>query len=197
MVRSGIYRIRNSVNGKSYIGSAQDFRTRWNIHRCLLRAGKHHSPHLQAAWKAYGEQQFAFEIVEIVTDHSCLVAREQFWLDELKTADRTRGYNARPTAENQLGLRHSEESKRRISIAQMGKTPWNKGIPIREDAKQKMIAKKLGRKQSPELVEKRMQKLRGLKRSDEFRARMSAIAKAQGRKPPGRKAISVNSISEI
>lgn len=134
---------------------------------------------MQAAWRVYGEHAFAFEVVEVVTDSRLLVEREQFWLDETKSSDRTRGYNARPTAESQLGHRHSVDTKRRISLAKRGKTPWNKGIPMREEAKQKMIAKKIGQKQSPELIEKRMRKLRGLKRSDEFRARISSIRRSQ------------------
>ena len=43
-----------------------------------------------------------------------------------------------------VGRRHSEEWKQKMR----GRIPWNKGIPMTEETKQKMVAKKVG-KQSP------------------------------------------------
>lgn len=47
---SGIYEIVNTINGKRYVGSAVSLKRRWVDHRRDLRAGKHHSRHLQNAW---------------------------------------------------------------------------------------------------------------------------------------------------
>ncbi len=40
-MKAGIYQIRNSQNGKLYIGSAVNVRNRWVEHRKLLRKGAH------------------------------------------------------------------------------------------------------------------------------------------------------------
>ncbi|WP_221090097.1 NUMOD3 domain-containing DNA-binding protein [Deinococcus aquaedulcis] len=59
----GIYEIRNTVNGKYYVGRAECFRTRFNRHRYELRHGRHHCLYLQRAWTKYGEE--AFDFVEV------------------------------------------------------------------------------------------------------------------------------------
>ena len=48
---SGIYMIYNTINNKIYIGSSVDIIKRMDSHLSYLRNGKHHSVHLQRAWK--------------------------------------------------------------------------------------------------------------------------------------------------
>jgi len=78
----GIYRIRNKINDKRYVGSTQDFDERWGIHRDELRRGNHYNPHLQNAWNKYGEENFAFEIEEEIENGRDLLSVEQGYLDE-------------------------------------------------------------------------------------------------------------------
>jgi group I intron endonuclease len=82
MATNVIYKIRNVVNGKFYVGSAVDTRTRFRQHRRLLKNGTHHCKHLQAAWNKYGEDVFKFEVVEHVGDRDMLEAAEDRWLVE-------------------------------------------------------------------------------------------------------------------
>jgi predicted GIY-YIG superfamily endonuclease len=89
----GIYKIENLVNGKVYIGSSQDINKRWKQHLYSLRKGQHHSYHLQKAWEKYGEENFKFEIVEVVTDESLLITLEQKWINSYKSYDSKYGYN--------------------------------------------------------------------------------------------------------
>src|SRR5437667_4928104 len=56
----GIYEIRNTADGKVYIGSAERFEKRWRSHRNDLRRGLHTNNHLQRAWTKYGESVFEF-----------------------------------------------------------------------------------------------------------------------------------------
>ena len=77
-----IYKIRNLLNGKFYVGSAQDTRTRFRQHRRLLRKGTHHCKHLQNAWNKHGEELFKFEIIEHVGSVEGLEAAEDVWLHE-------------------------------------------------------------------------------------------------------------------
>lgn len=110
---SGLYRIRNTIDGKVYVGSAVNLKKRWFHHRKLLRKGTHHSAHLQRAWIKYGEACFVFEVLELC-NRECLLDLEQGLLDQVYGMN---GYNMTPTAYSQLGRRHSEETKARIAAA--------------------------------------------------------------------------------
>lgn len=77
-----IYKIRNLVNQKFYVGSSQNKRERFRNHRRLLRLGTHHCKHLQAAWNKYTEECFVFEVVEEVPEGGDLWSAEDRWLDE-------------------------------------------------------------------------------------------------------------------
>lgn len=63
--KSGVYKIRNIVNNKFYIGSALDLRDRYKGHLTLLRSEKvnHHSSKLQEDFNKFGEDNFVFEII--------------------------------------------------------------------------------------------------------------------------------------
>ena len=75
-----IYKIRNVVNGKFYVGSTTNTRERFRTHRNRLRRNRHHAPHLQAAWNKYGEDCFKFEVVEDLADDVNLQGAEDRWL---------------------------------------------------------------------------------------------------------------------
>lgn len=110
---SGVYAIRNKVNGKVYVGSSRVISRRWRRHRWHLRNGCHHSILLQRAWDKYGETAFQFEVLEEV-DLGLLLEREQHWLDELHCTDPSRGYNHMPFAGSCGGVKHPDFSKRLI-----------------------------------------------------------------------------------
>jgi len=119
---SGIYRIRNLVNGKIYIGQSVSIPKRWGGHRSELRGGYHYNAHLQRAWDKYGEEAFLFEVIEYCPVEK-LVEREQFWLNSIrqfvdvfncgKCADS-------PNRGRKLGP-HSAMTKAKISTALKGK----------------------------------------------------------------------------
>lgn len=116
---TGIYKIINLTNGMVYVGSAVNVEKRLLQHRKMLRGGYHHSKRLQSAWIKYGEESFKFQIIYVVSDPAILIVKEQEFIDSLK-AFGAHGYNMRPTAKNQLGMRHTEETKRKMSIAKSG-----------------------------------------------------------------------------
>jgi hypothetical protein len=58
---SGIYQIRNLLNGNVYIGKATSFYNRWTVHLSELRNNIHFNKHLQNAWNKYGEENFVFD----------------------------------------------------------------------------------------------------------------------------------------
>ncbi len=94
---SWVYRILCVPTGKFYIGSAVDLRARWYRHRLALRRGRHVNCHLQQAWNAYGEESFAFTVLEYV-EASDLLRSEQAWMDRTGCTDRRVGFNIFDTA---------------------------------------------------------------------------------------------------
>jgi len=81
-MKNVIYKIRNVVNDKFYVGSTVDSRKRFWAHRKALRLGNHDCIYLQRAWDKYGEDCFKFEIVEQLNAKEELYPAEQKWLDE-------------------------------------------------------------------------------------------------------------------
>lgn len=77
-----IYKIRNVVNNKFYVGSTTNTRERFRNHRRMLRGNRHHCLHLQASWNKYGEDCFKFEVVETAVSEEVLWQVEDRWLDE-------------------------------------------------------------------------------------------------------------------
>ena len=138
---SGIYKIRNLVNGKVYIGSAVNFKRRWDYHKSRLNNNSHNNIHLQNAWNKNGQENFVFEVVEEVLPSEfddkktfkikLVNIKEQYYLDTLLFAQDyinkknniflELGYNLNPTASNSLGRPTSEYTKKKISESLIGK----------------------------------------------------------------------------
>lgn len=81
-MKNVIYKIRNVINDKFYVGSTVDSRKRFWAHRKALRLGNHDCIHLQRAWDKYGEDCFKFEVIEQLNSKEELYPAEQKWLDE-------------------------------------------------------------------------------------------------------------------
>jgi group I intron endonuclease len=98
---SGVFQIKNLVNGKIYLGSSLNLEGPLNKHRFLLKINGHPSKELQQDWNEMGPDQFTFEIVETVqiSDHPNfnlkdeLTLLEEIWLEKLQPFGE-RGYNA-------------------------------------------------------------------------------------------------------
>ena len=62
----GVFQIRNLMNDKIYIASSVDVPSFINRSTFQLNAGAHPSRALQKEWKEFGEENFAFEVLEEV-----------------------------------------------------------------------------------------------------------------------------------
>lgn len=173
-----------------YVGQAYIFDNRWKNHRLALKYNKHHSRYLQSAWNKYGEDNFEFEVLEKCSIER-LVELEQFWMDHFKSADREFGYNLAPAAGSLLGIKHSDETKAKLSELRKGiprteevkanmREGWKKRGPVSEATKEKMRQAQLGKKQSEASKAKKSLALMGNKNnkggpmSEEHKAAISA-----------------------
>lgn len=193
----GIYAIRNTLNGKVYIGSAVNFRRRWWQHTSRLNIENHHSSKLQAAWEKYGAGAFVFEVLEPVSKE-LLIEREQHWIDA-RAAYGTNGYNMRPRAASSLGVKELPEITAKRSAALRGRklTPEHRakiaeagrGQPMSEERRAKISAALSGKKKgalSEETRAKMSAARLGVKRgpmSAEQKAKLSEIHAGRQRGP--------------
>ena len=163
---SGVYLIRNKVNGKLYVGSASDIRRRWRRHVNDLKTAMHTNQKLSRAWLKYGQEAFEFSVIQVVEpSRAAILAAEQIWIDALGCCGE-QGYNILPTAgsslgvkrsadvaeairRRQTGLKHSDEAKARMREAKIG------GKLPAEHVRQISLGNK-GKKMSRECIEKRI-----------------------------------------
>lgn len=120
MARPGVYSILNAKNGKFYIGSSLNWPRRVSRHKWMLRTGRHESGLLQGAWDRDGEGAFNFSLIESCTAET-LLAREQLWINVLRSSERRYGYNVCEVAGTKAGVPASEYCKQRSSDFHLGR----------------------------------------------------------------------------
>ena len=98
-MKAGIYRIKNIVTGKVYIGLSKNIRARFSQHKSKLRYNKHVNSYLQNSWNKYGEENFEFKAIEYC-GIKVLNQRERYWIKALKADQKEFGYNLRVEDEN-------------------------------------------------------------------------------------------------
>ena len=127
-----VYLIRNTVNGKEYVGQTiQDLRERWGRHCSTGKTA------ISRAIRKHGRDAFTVEVLHECESRDEMNVLEAAAIIERGTLSPT-GYNILPN-----------------------------GGPV------------LGGKQSPELIERRIANLRGIKRPEEFSRKLSAALKGR------------------
>lgn len=111
-MNSGIYCIRNNINGKRYIGSTIDFVRRKKQHWTNSMS----SPYLQNAIQKYGIDNFSFYVLQRVADYDELLKYEQHWIDKYDFDLHL--YNIAPKASSPLGIKRSTKTRELISAIQ-------------------------------------------------------------------------------
>ena len=79
----GVYRITNTITGDFYIGSSNDVKHRWAVHKCPSRWKRLPNNQLYQDMRKYGVDNFDFQILAEVEEGSLKVA-EQYFIETLK-----------------------------------------------------------------------------------------------------------------
>jgi hypothetical protein len=96
----GVYRVRNTANGRSLVGSSVNLPAILNRHRAQLGMGLHPNRALQKDWNELGPEVFEFETLDTLKPpdqpgydpSGDLRVLEEMWLEKLSPFDE-RGYN--------------------------------------------------------------------------------------------------------
>lgn len=79
-----VYYIKNTVNGKIYVGSSVNAAHRWTHHKTTLKSGTHKNQWLQADYNEFGLDVFEFGIIEEIEEKADLETREIYWIKRQK-----------------------------------------------------------------------------------------------------------------
>jgi group I intron endonuclease len=160
---AGIYKLICVNNDKLYIGKTVDFRKRMSAHRANK---KDKNGYLQNAVRKYGWGSFEVEILEIFEDFDknneehkvSILQKEADYIELYKSTDRTIGYNICKHSTDRTGVPTSEVTKEKLRQYNLKNPPIGmRGKKHSEATKEKLRQLNLGKKLSPESIEKTRQ----------------------------------------
>ena len=192
-IMGSIYLIRNTVNGKSYIGQTRQDAEKTRI-RDHLTCNGNGSLLIKQAIEKYGRDAFTYEILHDGIIPEFLDILEIEAIEKFNTVS-PHGYNlttgggggsrseqtlrkmsaAAKGNTHWLGRKHTDESRRKMSESCKGRVPWNKGKKGLQTAWNK------GKKVGNDWL--------GRKHTDESRQKMSEATKGQTAWNKGKKGI--------
>ena len=178
-----VYKITCRVNGKVYIGiTVKSVDLRWRAHCRAARSGRNVGSLLQAAILKYGDAAFEVETLMACAtwEQACVAEREL--IEEFDCF--INGYNATKGGEGTLGFKPSKETRALLSKLRRGRpkseahksaiSAAKKGVHVKPEHIHKCGNAWRGKKQPEEMIEKRMEKIRGVPLSEEHRKKIGA-----------------------
>ena len=180
-----IYRITNKINGKTYIGQHKYK----DLNDDYMGSGIH----IKRAIKKYGMENFKKEILYSRIQYKATADdMERFAIVKERALGKAE-YNIADGGQGNLGLHHSEETKRKLSKANKGKhlsgetkrkiSETMKGHKVSEETKRKIgeaSSRALkGKPKSEEAKRKNSEGHRGKSHSEETKRKMSEMKKGR------------------
>jgi group I intron endonuclease len=160
---TGIYLIRNKINGKTYIGQSLNIQRRFWDHRCVSHET---NVHLRHSLKKYGKENFEYIVLEECSPEM-LDDREIYYIEKYKPEyNVTKGGQGRkkrlPEEVKDVLRRKAKEQWERKSPQEKESIIRNNltniaqvGHPVSEETREKLRKANLGKRQSKETIEKR------------------------------------------
>ena len=159
-----IYKITNKINGHAYCGKSKPgLKKRWKDHKYLANMIDDNN-YFHNAIKLYGSDNFTLETLCECDTPEILNIMETFKIIIHKTHVTEGGYNLTWGGDGSYGYKHSEESKKKMSLSKLGKYEGNKNPNY---GKTGIDSIWFGKKHSPETKQKMSKNMQGIKRSIE------------------------------
>ncbi len=189
-MKSGIYLIKNKINNKKYVGSTINFKKRWGQHISALNKNSHDNSYLQKSWNKYGMDNFEFSVIEEVIIND-LLEREQYYINYYNVSNRNDGYNLLPTAGNNLGYKHTNETKEKMrkphgamskeakENMKISASKRDKSMYSNPERNMKISKANINKKYSEETKKKMSESRNGKKHSEETKKKMSESKKGK------------------
>ena len=161
----GIYKITCLPTNQCYIGQSIRIRGRLNQHKSDLKQGKHNNKFLQGLFNKYGFDNFAFEIIELCSIDE-LDEKEKTWItyyggvESKMNCNFESGGHANKTYSAEIKKAKSEKYKGvglpygEKTRFKKGRTPWNKGLKMPKELKDKLSKVHKGKYLSEETKKK-------------------------------------------
>ena len=159
MMNSSVYWIHHpdhtNMFTQGYIGVSNNIKARWNRHK-----GQTQNPYLKNAINKYGWDSLVKEILLVSTEKYCL--RIESKLRSIKEIgwNIIEGGGMPPKNSKGKGYKQLVPTKS-ISQFKKGFTPWNKGIPMSTETKDKVSIAKLGTVRSIDSRKKQSEAIKG------------------------------------
>ena len=132
-----IYKITNLINNKIYVGQTiRTIEARFKRH-CYSQSSNSIRTAMNLAIRKYGKDNFKIELLDTATTRDELNIKENYWILKLNSLS-PNGYNLNTGGDSKI---MSEETKKKISIA-------NKGRTLTEEHKEKIRIANTGYKVS-------------------------------------------------
>lgn len=136
-----IYKITCLVTNKVYIGlTIQTLKKRWEHH---VSDSKRRDYYFYRAIKKYGEEKFEISEIEKCSSFEKLKEREIYWITFYDSNNSEFGYNSTLGGDGTIGYKHTESTKKKISISCK-----NKSKPFSEKHKENLSKSQKGEKNS-------------------------------------------------
>ncbi len=193
--KAGIYKLTCLNNGKIYIGKSISLKRRLNRHKNSGNDIKERGL-LKRAILKYGWDSFTVEILKIfenfdkskLEDRLMILDVETSYIVQFDSDNREKGYNLCRYSTDRTGIPHSEETKKKMSKARMGKKMSEetkeklRQLTRSDETKKKISKSKIGLKISEDHKEKLRNSLIGRPVSEETKEkiRLGNIGKVRG-----------------
>lgn len=120
-----IYRIKNIINNRVYIGRTENHRKRFVGHQSKLRTNSHPNKDMQKDYSEFGNDIFEYEILDKSECYDTILELEEYYID----LNKNNKYNIMGGGKKglpreihpMLGKTHSDETREKISNSIKGK----------------------------------------------------------------------------
>lgn len=132
-----VYKITNKITNKIYIGiTNQGSNARYRHHWYESRIGE--PSYIHRSMAKYKEDAFKVEVIDTADTYDELKEKEKYWIKELDSTNRSKGYNCTKGGDGTFGKLHSDATKDKIRQKALGRL-------VSQDTKTKMSEAKKGK----------------------------------------------------